>query len=251
MQQASLGQCTLLRARSKANHGKVFFLYLGLSKGTLRILPVSWVWNSGTKLYIPACSARLTGPTGLGLTSDCWAIPIVSAQRQRADPNVHRLCSILVLGSPVVHAVSLGVAQHIAGNIFHEIFSMWVLADRGTVKGRVQDLWPVTVEGYRLDSATTGLGGLTLSMLQGPSRPHQVFQLLNGKAKETEWLCRALAFVVPQFNDQAHQCHRHISRVLALLLEFYVTALRSMHQKTLAIAMTTLAHWLSKGDGTL
>ena len=56
---------------------------------------------------------------------------------------------------------------------------------------------------------------------------------------------------VATVNDQAHQCHRHISRVLALLLEFYVTALRSMRQKTLAIAMTTLAHWLSKGDGTL
>ena len=24
------------------------FLYLGLSKGTLRILPVSWVWNTGS-----------------------------------------------------------------------------------------------------------------------------------------------------------------------------------------------------------
>ena len=60
--------------------------------------------------------------------------------------------------------------------------------------------------------------------------------------------------MLPQLNDQAHQCHRHISRVLALLLEFYVTALRSMHQKTLAIAVITLAHynWLSKwGDGTL
>ena len=87
-----------------------------------------------------------------------------------------------------MHAVSLGVAQHIACNIFHEIFSMWVLADRGTVKGRVQDLWPVTVEGYRLHNATTGLGGLTLSMLKDPSRPHQVFPLLKAKAKETEWL---------------------------------------------------------------
>ena len=82
-----------------------------------------------------------------------------------------------------------------------------------------------------------------------------MFPLLKAKAKETEWLCRALAFVLPQFNDQAHQCHKHISRVLALLLEFYVTALRSMRQKTLAIAVSTLAlyNWLSSkwGDGTL
>ena len=34
---------------------------------------------------------------------------------------------------PVVHTVSLGVAQHIAGNILHDIIYV-VLADRGTVK---------------------------------------------------------------------------------------------------------------------
>ena len=65
-----------------------------------------------------------------------------------------------------------------------------------------------------MDSATTRLGGLTLSMFTDPSRPHQVFPLLKAKAKETEWLCRALATVWPQFNDEANQCHRRISRVL-------------------------------------
>ena len=103
---------------------------------------------------------------------------------------MHRSVSVASL----VNAV-LRVAQHIAGNILHEILYV-VLADRGTVKSRVQDLWPVTVEGYRLHNATTGLGGLTLSMLKDPSRPHLV-SLLNAKAKETEWLCRALAFVLP------------------------------------------------------
>jgi hypothetical protein len=39
--------------------------------------------------------------------------------------------------------------------------------------------------------------GNTLSMFTDPSRPHQVFPLLKAKAKETEWLCRALAFVLP------------------------------------------------------
>ena len=63
-----------------------------------------------------------------------------------------------------------------------------------------------------------------MSMFTDPSRPHQVFPLLKAKAKETEWLCRALTFVLPQLSGQADQCHRHISRVLALLLEFYVSA---------------------------
>ena len=88
------------------------------------------------------------------------------------------------------------MAQHIAGNVFHDIFYL-VLADRGAVKGRVQDLWPLTVEGYRLDSATARLGSLTLSMFKDPSRPHLVFPLLKAKAKEVVWLCRALAFVLP------------------------------------------------------
>ena len=41
--------------------------------------------------------------------------------------------------SPVVHTVSLGVAQHIAGNILHEVIYV-VLADRGTVKSRTGKL---------------------------------------------------------------------------------------------------------------
>ena len=77
-----------------------------------------------------------------------------------------------------------------------------------------------------MDSAATRLGGLTRSMIKSPSRPHQVFPRLKAKAKETEWFCRALTFVLPQFSGQADQCHRHISKVLALLLEFYVTVAR-------------------------
>ena len=60
-------------------------------------------------------------------------------------------------------------------------------------------------------------------MVTDPSRLHQVSPLLKAKGKETEWFCRALTFVLPQFSGQADQRHKHISRVLALLLEFYVT----------------------------
>ena len=127
--------------------------------------------------------------------------------------------------------MSLGVAQHIAGNILHEIIYV-VLADRGTVKSKLQDLWPAIVEGYRLGSATTRLGGLTLSMCTASSRPHQVFPLLKAKAKETEWFCRALTFVLPLFSGQADQCHTRISRVLALLVEFYVTVARGVPSTT-------------------
>ena len=96
----------------------------------------------------------------------------------------------------------------------------------------MQDLWPLIVEAYRVDSAAARLGGLTVSMFTDPSRPRQVFPLLKAKAKETEWFCRALTFVLPQFSDQAGQCHRQISKELALLLEFYVTVARGVPSTT-------------------
>ena len=66
---------------------------------------------------------------------------------------------------------------------------------------------------------------------------------MKAKAKKTEWFCRALTFVLPQ--DQADQCHRHISKVLASVLQ---EVLCSMHQKTLPSALSMLAHctWLSQ-----
>ena len=90
-----------------------------------------------------------------------------------------------------------------AGNILHEIIYV-VFANRGTVNSRVQDLWPLIVEAYRLGSAAARLGGL-----KGSSRLHQVFPQLKAKATETKWFCRALTFVLPPFNGQADQCHRH------------------------------------------
>ena len=49
--------------------------------------------------------------------------------------------------------MSLGVAQHIAGNILCEVIGV-VLVNRGTVNSGLQYLWPLIVEAYRLDSAT-------------------------------------------------------------------------------------------------
>ena len=96
--------------------------------------------------------------------------------------------------------MSLGVA----GNVLHEIIDVVLHPAEALRKAGVQDVWPLIVEAYRLGSATTRLGGL-----KGSSRLHQVFPQLKAKAKETEWFCRALTFVLPQFNGQADQCHRH------------------------------------------
>ena len=170
-----------------------------------------WVWSTGRELCIPACAARLTGATGLGLTSDCGAIPSFSGQSQRAEPTTPMrtrscpCCKFVVSLHTWTSCTECPWEWHstYAGNILHEIIYV-VLANRGTVNSRVQDLWPLIVEAYRLGSATTRLGGL-----KGSSRLHQVFPQLKAKAKETEWFCRALTLVLPQFNGQADQCHRH------------------------------------------
>ena len=47
---------------------------------------------------------------------------------QRIEATCRPQCAQVALQCPVAHAVSLGVAQHIAGNILHEIFYV-VLAD--------------------------------------------------------------------------------------------------------------------------
>ena len=85
-------------------------------------------------------------------------------------------CAHSVPGSGTAHCGQHLVRDHTCG-----------VGQQRQCKSRVQDLWPVIVEAYRLDSATTRLGSLTLSMLTDPSRPHQVFPLLKATAKETEW----------------------------------------------------------------
>ena len=52
-----------------------------------------------------------------------------------AHPNVHRIFSIMgmslwSLQYDIMHCVSLGVAQHNAGNVLHEM--IYVIMDKGT-----------------------------------------------------------------------------------------------------------------------
>jgi hypothetical protein len=80
----------------------------------------------------PWADQRLLGHPSLQWTEVEW----------RANhPNVRRLFSILAkvlrsLQLGIMHGVSLGVAQHIAGNILYEVICA-VLPSRGTVKSRV------------------------------------------------------------------------------------------------------------------
>ena len=177
-----------------------------------------------------------------------------------AHPNVHRIFSIMgmslwSLQYDIMHCVSLGVAQHIAGNVLYEM--IYVIMDKGTkVDTRIAEIWSLVQEAYRLDNATTRLGTLTKSMFVDKDAPHKHYPMLKSKAKETEWFCRALAYVWPQFCDQANPVHRHTSRTLRLVLDLYDLAgthtglfhLPEDRELMVETAVHLLAHynWLAK-----
>ena len=59
----------------------------------------------------------------------------------------------------IVHRVSLGVAQHIAGNVLYEM--MYVIMDQTTKVGaRIAEIWSLVQEANKLDNATSRLGAL-------------------------------------------------------------------------------------------
>lgn len=124
------------------------------------------------------------------------------------------------LAFDVMHIISLGVAQHIAGNVLFELV-WYCLAKVGTLKQRLRDVWYGITEYYRSHAGCTEVSKLTLSMFTDPARPHQAYPLCTTKAKETEYLCRALATIWPQYMDEDMEAHMHINRTLQLLLEVY------------------------------
>ena len=57
----------------------------------------------------------------------------------------------------ILHCVSLGVAQHIAGNVLYE--NVYVIIDQTTQVGaRIAEIRSLVQEANRLDNATTRLG---------------------------------------------------------------------------------------------
>ena len=99
---------------------------------------------------------------------------------------------------------------------------MYVIMDHTTnVGARIAEIWSLVQEANRLDNATTRLGTLTKSMLVDNDAPHRHYPMLRCKAEEAEWLCRALAFVWPQYCNQTNPVHGHISQIWRLVLSLY------------------------------
>jgi hypothetical protein len=86
--------------------------------------------------------------------------------------------------------------------------------------------------------------------------PNKHYPMLKCKAKEAECFCRAVAFVWPQYCDQANPVHRHISETSRLVLNLYdivgsqtgLFHVQDERELILEIAVHLIAHynWLAK-----
>jgi hypothetical protein len=83
------------------------------------------------------------------------------------------------------------------------------------------EVWYSVKEYYSQFNVRTRVSKLTMSMITDPQRPNKVYPHLATKAKETEWLCRALETVWPQYMNKDIDVHGHIMRTLSLVVDIY------------------------------
>jgi hypothetical protein len=117
-----------------------------------------------------------------------------------------------------MHVLSLGVAQHIGGNVLFEL--VWRVL-KGRQKANLAEIWECIKEYYKVRPRATAIGRLTLSMFVDKDAPHQNYPMRTAKAKETEHLCRALSTAWVQYMDEDNEEHMHIKLVLEYLVALY------------------------------
>ena len=89
--------------------------------------------------------------------------------------------SLWSLQYDIMDCVSLGVAQHIAGNVLYEL--VYVIMGQTTKVGtRIVEIWLLVQEANKLDNATTRLGTLPKSMFVDKDAPHKHYPMLGCKA---------------------------------------------------------------------
>ena len=80
--------------------------------------------------------------------------------------------TLLSLQYDIMHCVSSGVAQRIAGNVLYEMVYV-IMYHTTRVGARLAEIWSLVQEANRLDNATTRLGTLTKSMFVDKDAPHR------------------------------------------------------------------------------
>jgi len=156
------------------------------------------------------------------------------------------------LAFDTMHVVSLGVAQHIGGNVLYELVYKTL---SGRQVDKVAEVWECIKEYYKLRPKATAIGKLTLSMFVDKDAPHQRYPACTTKAKETEYLCRALARVWVQYMDEDKEEHCHINMVLQHLVVLYdlagqpglfMTMAQSTKMKDTVCELLAHYNWLAR-----
>ena len=151
-----------------------------------------------------------------------------SQQWKEQHPGRHKFftfrgCGIHSVSCDLLHIVSLGVVHHIAGNVLKVLVWQTPWPRGTTLKERLLTIWGCIKEWYSLYKAPSRLGKLKWSMfLPDPGAPHQHYPLLHRvKAKEAEYLVRALQWVWGQHCNPEDEGHQHITAMLGFMVEFF------------------------------
>lgn len=148
-----------------------------------------------------------------------------AAEWREAHPDCHPLfrflgCSVHTVHCDILHTVSLGVAQQVAGNVL--FYMIWHIF-QGPFKRRLQKVWVEIEDFYNSTPGAQRIRRLTWAMflpqVTAPKKHYPVISKL--KAKETEWLARALQWVWAQYTDKEDDVQVHITLVLNYLVEIY------------------------------
>ena len=156
--------------------------------------------------------------------NSAWKATLWSDTAWRAaHPGPHRLFATLACGIHTVqvdtlHCLSLGVAQHIGGNVLKLL--IYTVLDTGPLPERLQTVWQMVQRYYREHRVPTQVSKLTLSMFLQKS-PHQHYPELKTKAKETEYLVCALAWVWEQLADIGLGHNALVTGLLQALVSIY------------------------------
>jgi hypothetical protein len=129
--------------------------------------------------------------------------------------------SIANIAIDVLHVMSLGVAQHIAGSVLHAL--CWRTM-RGSPIENLARVWEAIQDFYNVHNVTTQLTKLTLSMFCDPKAPHSQFAVAKTKGKETEYLCLALEHVWAEQSDPTDAHDISVAAVLRSAAAVYELA---------------------------
>ena len=140
-----------------------------------------------------------------------------------AHPQPHRLfktlqCGVHTVQVDTLHCISLGVAQHIGGNVLREL--LYTVLRTGSLQDRLQRVWHMVQRYYREHRVAQQVSKLTLSMFLQKA-PRQHYPELKTKAKETEYLACALAWVWPQLADVNIAHNALVHGLLQTLVNIY------------------------------